>query len=191
MHIVVIEDEVSGRSKIARPGQAVLDGVRVLEVSSRGLLLEVDGKPLWLELGAGVASVGGRSEAPVERRARGKVVDEGLPMPGWVRLTLREYRQSAVVLRNSVLAGDIRIRASEQGGMGAEVVNAPRDGVLERLGLQPGDVVVAINGRPATDRRMVVRMLDVAQPSQVLPFAYHRGLAVRQGVVEITPDPGP
>ncbi len=190
--IVILREEDTGQSKIARLGDTPLEGVRVLSISPSEVLLEVQGRPARLAVTRGAGSDLQALAAPVEAAVpERKATPRTNTRPGPVRLTLEEFYETAKVLRRALISGDIALGENEDGVFGVMIANAPSGGVIERLGLQRGDVVVAINGTPAANGNAALDLLDTAAPGQRLPFAFRRGRQIGQGVVEIEPSATP
>ncbi len=186
--IVILEQESTGRSKTARIGGTPMNGVKVLSISPGDVILEVQGRPVRLEVTRGGGATALAPAAALETAARES--EPALPPstgPRRLRLTLEEFHEAANVLRRAFVSGDIGLGENDDGVFGVLIENAPPGGIVERLGLRPGDVVVAINGAPAANENAAFGLLDAAAPGQSLPFAFRRGRQVGQGAVEIAP----
>ena len=192
--IVILQEESTRKSKIARPDDEPLAGVKVLSISAHDVRLDLRGQPARLLITAGVEA-GSESglPAPSAPSATETEVEVEQPPAGprRVRLTVDQFRESVSAVRRALLSGDIVLGENADGIFGVKIVNSPPGGLTERLGLKPGDVVVAINGRPAADETTATALLDAAAPDQSLPYAYRRGKEVGQGVVEIVSNAEP
>jgi len=185
-NIVILEEEASGQSKIAHAGSMPMKGVKILSVSPGDVLLEVHGRPLRLAVTRGAEPVPQSFSEPAETNTPpDTAAPPGITGSRHVRLTLDEFHETASLLRRAFLAGDLGLGKSEHGVYGILIGNLPPDGITERLGLQKGDVVVAIDGVPTANEGAALDLLDAAAPGQILPFAFRRGRQVGQGIVEI------
>ncbi len=185
--IVIFQEEASRRSKIANSDAPPFQGVLIRAVENGVVWLEVEGRAVRLALGRGSGASQGRVTPA------GSPTADPQPKPplafARVRLTVAEYRDSAVVLRQAFQSGDIGLGHNDQGIFGVVVNESPPGGILERLGLQTGDVVVAINGTPAASEDAALALLDAVEADRRIPFAFRRGAEVGQGVVEVVDDP--
>ena len=105
-----------------------------------------------------------------------------------VRLTVTEVQESTRELRRALQSGGIGLGHNEQGIFGVTINESPPGGIIERLGLQPGDVVVAVDGMPAASEETALSLLDTAAADRDIPYAFRRGKEVGQGIVEVVAD---
>ena len=181
--LAIFEDHTSGRSKIARQDGTLTKGVTLLSVSAHEVLLDVAGTPVRLAVSAGAGSTLG-VPAP-------DLPDEAKPSPpGFVhvKMTLEEFQDSARGLRAALRSGDIALGENDRGIAGVLIQKSPPGSLAARLGLQPGDVVVAVNGSPAANEDAAQALLDAAEPDQTIPYAFRRGEAIGQGILEVVAD---
>ena len=187
--LVIFEEEVTRRSKIARPDEPPFQGVTILAVLSDKVLLEVEGRAVELTISRG-------AEVPLETQAASESPDSEVaetkpkvPLKfARVRLTVTELQETARVLRRAFQSGDIGLGHNEEGIYGVVFNKIPSSEVVERLGLQPGDVVVAVDGMPAASEETALSLLDTAAADRDIPYAFRRGKEVGQGVVEVVAD---
>lgn len=181
--LAIFEDHASGRSKIARQDGTLTKGVTVLSVSAHEVLLDVAGKPVRLAVSAGTGSKLG-VPAP-------NMKDQENPLPPrftHLQITLSEFQDAAHGLRAALRSGDIVLGENDRGIAGVLIQKSPPGSLAARLGLQAGDVVVAVNGSPAADESAAHALLDAAAPDQTIPYAFRRGEAIGQGILEVVAD---
>ncbi len=187
--LVIFEEEATRRSKIARLDDPPFQGVKILAVLSDKVLLEVDGRDIQLTISR---SLGARPETiDVPESPASEVTETKPKVPlafARVRLTVSELYETALVLRRAFQSGDIGLGHNEQGIFGVVFNKIPSSEVVERLGLQPGDVVVAIDGMPAASEETALSLLDAAAPDRNILYAFRRGEEVGQGVLEVVAD---
>lgn len=185
--LVIFEEETTRRSKIARRDSILVKGVTVRAVSDSEVLLEVAGRPARLAIARGIGAKLGTFKAPAAPESKPSEAKLASAPPAFsrVQLTLAEFLRSAQAVREALRAGDIAPGHNAHGVFGLKINESPPGSLTERLGLLPGDVVVAVNGKPAATEEAAVALLDAAAPDQSIPFAFRRGEEVGQGVVEI------
>ncbi len=189
VELVIFEEEATRRSKIARPDDPPFQGVTILAVSSGKVLLEVEGRAVELTISRGSGTRPGIFAALDSSASEVTEIKPQAPLAFVrVRLTVAELQESARVLRRALQSGGIGLGHNEQGIFGVVINESPPGGIIKRLGLQPGDVVVAVDGMPATSEETALSLLDATEPDQNIPYAFRRGEQVGQGVVEIVAD---
>jgi hypothetical protein len=181
--LAIFEEHTSGRSKIVRQDSLLTKGVTVLSISASDVLLDVAGTPIRLAVSAGAGSKLGVpvSELPDEAKL-------SPPRFVHVKMTLEEFHDSARGLRAALRSGDIALGENDRGIAGVLIQKSPPGSLAARLGLQPGDVVVAVNGSPAADEGAAHALLDAAGPDQNIPYAFRRGDVIGQGILEVVAD---
>jgi type II secretory pathway component PulC len=186
---VIFEEEATRRSKIARPDDPPFQGITILAVLSDKVLLEVDGRAVQLTISRGSGTGPETLAAPDPAAPEVTETKPKAPLAfARVRLTMAEYQETVRVLRRALQSGDIGLGHNEQGIFGVVVNQVPSSEVVERLGLQPGDVVVAVDGMPAASEETALSLLDAAAPDRNIPYAFRRGAEVGQGVMEVVAD---
>ena len=53
---------------------------------------------------------------------------------------------------------------------GAKVVSVERDGPAGKAGIQPGDVVIEVNGQPVANSEELVRLITITKPGSTIPL---------------------
>jgi len=190
LRVAILEHEVTGLSKTVRVLDTPFEGIKVMAISAGEVLFDVQGRATILRVSRGMGSEQGSyaTPHPAEQNLEAKpAAPAGMTR---VRLTLAQALEGAMEIRRAFWSGEIELGQNEDGIYGVRILEAPAGGVAQRLGLKANDVVVAINGRPATDEAAATAMLDTAEPGHSLPYAYRRGRSVGQGVVQIVDDDG-
>jgi Do/DeqQ family serine protease len=112
------------------------------------------------------------------------VVREGQRVP--VTVTIGELPGDEVVsagggevderwgLRVEALGADPGRRLETPVPQGVVVTAVEADGPADKAGLRPGDVIVAVKGRPATDPQALGRLLAELKPGEAVPVYVHR-----------------
>ena len=180
--LVIFEEETTRRSKIVRPDSVLAKGVTVRAVSDTEVLLDIAGRPKRLAVARGTGTQGGTFAAPA---APEPAAPNPAPAFYRVQLTLTEFLESAVAVRSALQAGEIELGHNAHGVFGLKINESPPGSLTERLGLRPGDVVVAVDGKPAASEEAATALLDAAALDQSIPYAFRRGEEVGQGMVEI------
>jgi type II secretory pathway component PulC len=187
--LVIFEEEATRRSKIARPDDPPFQGVKILAVLSDKVLLEVEGKEVELTISRGSVTHSETLAVPESSVSEATETKPKRPLAfARVRLTVAEFHETVEVLRGALLSGDIGLGHNEQGIFGVVINRIPSSEVVQRLGLQPGDVVVAVDGMPAVSEETALTLLDTAAADRNMPYAFRRGEEVGQGVMEIVDD---
>jgi serine protease Do len=96
-----------------------------------------------------------------------------------VRDLLPELRKGEVVRgRIGISMLEVPADAVEELGLkarrGALVAQVAKDGPSAKAGIQPGDVIVAINGKPIDNRDQLTRLVTGTKPGAVLPITLVR-----------------
>lgn len=125
----------------------------------------VPGTPVFNAAGEALAVAGGdpsRHEAhpaaaAVERLGRAR--DAGRGLPGTIGVSLQPLDEALAALlgEGGVLVADVR-------------AGSP----AERAGIRPGDVVVVVDGRPATSPQQVARRISGLRPGRPAPLVLRR-----------------
>ena len=91
-----------------------------------------------------------------------------------VRDLLPQLRAGKVIRgRIGVSVGDITRDAVDEFGLkerrGALVVQVPKDGPAAKAGVQPGDVILEVNGKPIPNRDELIRIITNTKPGTTVP----------------------
>jgi S1-C subfamily serine protease len=133
-------------------------------------------------------SVGETVSLTIQRDSQRRTVSLTLePMPKLPGEAPRFYhRQLGVVLREKVMLDRYLDKGPTANVDGMLVENVTRSGPAHQAGLQQGDVVTAVNGRPVTTAEGLKQIVDAAtsqSPPQELRMDIQRGTATQTVVV--------
>lgn len=104
---------------------------------------------------------------------------DAAPRWGWLGVRIRELSDQEVE--------EISKKFGLREGFGAVIVEVLKEAPAEMSGLQPGDVVVAVRGKPVVDTRTLQRFIAGASIGETLPITVlrrnegRRPLSVRLG----------
>lgn len=167
---VAIVQKPGGAQELLRVGD-VLEGARLVDVGRTSVVLERSGTrfsvPVQRSGQRGAATATARAPAAGERRhARSNDPEEATSEPSADELELGEvdlgeFDEFYGGLRDEVQALSVRRAGDAEGatnGLVAEQV--PEGGTLWRMGLRPGDVIIAVNDASVRDAQDLTRGLD-------------------------------
>jgi serine protease DegS len=118
--------------------------------SSGGALIDAEGRligvnSLIYSQNGGSQGIGFAIPAKLAMSVFDEIVREGRVIRGFLGIEISNLTESAV-------------------GLGLAIASVLADSPAERAGVQPGDVIIAINDQPAVNPRVVVRQIAVTEP---------------------------
>ncbi len=143
-------------------------------VDTRGELIGIN-TAIYSETG-GYQGIGFAVPANLAREVVSQLASKGRVVRGWIGIT-----------KISDLTDDMGLGTT---GQGVLVVELLRGSPADRAGVEPGDVVVAVDGRPVEEAAQLRNELAAARPGAVLRFTIlreRRRLEVRIPVEEARP----
>jgi hypothetical protein len=178
--LAIIEDFDTGAAVLVRKGSWIFDGVKVEDVSRDSVTFFVDGKRMAVRVSPG-SSGGGAAEAVI------------LPAIEIEQKTPSRFRMSYGTFRNMLGAASLSsskdsfvgVRNSDNESL-LQIKNVHPSGTLDRLGLEAGDVIIAMQGEAIEGLAHAEDVLNEIQPGSTLLVAYGRAGAIWQLSVEIT-----
>ena len=180
IRMAIIEDIGSGSAVSIRQGSRIFDGVRVEEVHRDFVTLLVDGKRVNLRLGSGIG------QFAKSKPAATPVIGLERTSPSRFGVSYDDFRSmlGAVPLysgENSIL----RVRGSGDDSL-LQIKAVQPSGLLDRLGLEAGDVIVAMQGEAIDGFAHAEAVLNAVRPGSTLLLVYRRAESVRQLSIEVT-----
>lgn len=182
VRLAIIEDVQSGSAVTVREGSRVFDGVRVEAVHREFVALRVDGEPVRLRVGWGGA-------APV-RRSGSALPAVALERKGPARFAVgyHDYRSLLDAVSGYADGNVIRGVRRPGGDHLLELRTVPAASILDRLGLEAGDVILAMQGEAVSGLAHADAVLQAINPGSTLHVVYERAASIRQLSIEVTPD---
>ena len=136
--------------------------------NSGGPLFNTDGQvvgvntAIFSPTGSSVG-IGFAIPSEVVRRIVAELRSKGRVERGWLGVSLQDVQQPGGTAAGSATAGGVGVAAVERGGPAA------------RGGLQPGDVIVGINGETVETSRALIRAVAATTPGNTVRLAVRRG----------------
>lgn len=160
-----------GAQRVVRVGRELVPGMILRQIGVNYAIASSGGSDLRLELNkAGATPVATAPPAPTPPAARG-VPPAGPEAAMPYRLGLAPQRSNGRI-QGFAIRPDARLP------------------MLERAGLRPGDVLVAINGQPVESEEKVLELPQEIAGSYTAQFEFIRGGKRMKGSLEVNPRPG-
>jgi len=161
--IAVIEDAASGKQRIYREGARLGNGL-IKKILFGKVIIETRAGEEMLVVGRGSSQPPPGQPARLER----KEVDSSIP----------DYTH---------LMEQIRVRAKFEGGRprGFIIYNIGPGSIFEKMGLQDGDVIVAVNGRAFETTQPVVEFYDALMKGETVSLEVNREDSTQRLLFEI------
>jgi hypothetical protein len=181
VQMAIIEDIDTGAAVPIRQGGWISDDVRVVDVSRDSVTFSVGGKSVILRVGSGTSHAGVTESAVVP------TIEIEQVSPSLFGISYNDFRNmlSADSLYSSK-DSIVRVRNSNNDGL-LQIKAVHQSGVLNRLGLEAGDVIIAMQGEAIEDHLYAKDVLNEIRPGSTLLVVYHRAGAIRQLSIEVTP----
>jgi len=90
----------------------------------------------------------------IVRQVMGQIIEHGVVTRGWVGIEVQEITPE--------IAESFGLKSTE----GALIAGVLRGGPADRSGIQPGDVLVAVNGKPVTDSSSLLGLIAALPPGK-------------------------
>jgi hypothetical protein len=177
--MAVIEETDSGAAVLIRPGSRIFDGVRVEDVQRDFVALLVDGRSVHLRVSTGTGRGGGAQPAAFPLIALERM------SPSEFGVSYEDFRAMLVAVSTSSSGNVVgRVRSSNNDSL-LQIKAVQPSGVLDRLGLEAGDVVIAMQGEAIGGLAHAESVLNAVRPGTTLLVVYRRAESVRQLSIEV------
>ena len=178
--MAIIEDFDTGAAVLVRKGSWIFDGVKVEDVSRDSVTFFVGGKRVGVRVSPG-SSGGGAAEAVILL-----AIEIEQKTPSRFRMSYGTFRNMlGAASLSSSKDSFVGVRNSDNESL-LQIKNVHPSGMLDRLGLEAGDVIIAMQGEAIEGLAHAEDVLNEIQPGSTLLVAYGRAGAIRQLSVEIT-----
>ncbi len=127
----------------------------------------------------GSQGIGFAIPANLARNILEELVTQGRVIRGWLGVEAQEL--------NPELAASFGLQAPR----GVVIAGVVPGGPADEAGLQPGDVLLAIDGRPILDARVTMADIAAVAPGESLPLTVVRGGETLQMILEVGERPPP
>lgn len=184
VRIAIIEDIDTGAAVLIRQGSSILGDVQVENVRRDSVTFFVDGKRVNLRLGSGTSRAIAKKStvAPVIEIEKISSTRFGVNYDNFRTMlsaaSMYSSKDSIVRVRNSDFERLLQIKTVHPSG------------VLDRLGLEAGDVIIAMQGEAIDGPMHAKEVLNEVQPGSTLWVVYRRAGAIRQLSIEVEPEDG-
>ncbi len=182
VRVAIIEDIDTGAAVLIRQGSWILDGVRVEDMSRDSVTFFFDGKRVNLRVGSGTSRAGATESAVVP------TIEIEQMGPSRFGVSYDNFRNmlSAVSMYSSK-DSIVGVRNSNNDRL-LQIKAVHPSGVLDRLGLDAGDVIIAMQGEAIEGLTHAQDVLNEVQPGSTLLVVYRRAGAIRQLSIKVTPE---
>jgi len=152
--------------------------------NSGGALIDANGNLIGINTAifsrsGGSQGIGFAIPAKLAMEVMEEIIEHGQVIRGWLGLEVQP------------LTKELAESFGLEGRPGIVVAGIYRDGPAQRAGLQPGDLIVSLDGQPATDGRHAMNQVAQAQPGETIDIAVLRNGQVLTLTAEIGLRPPP
>ncbi|MDN3522372.1 S1C family serine protease [Halomonas ramblicola] len=152
--------------------------------NSGGALIDPEGAMVGINTAifsrsGGSQGIGFAIPANLARNILEELVTQGRVIRGWLGVEAQEL--------NPELAASFGLQAPR----GVVIAGVVPDGPADQAGLRPGDVLLAIDGRPILDARETMSDIAAVEPGESLPLTVIRGGETMEVTLEVGERPPP
>ncbi|APE29813.1 transcriptional regulator [Halomonas aestuarii] len=152
--------------------------------NSGGALVNAEGALIGINTAifsrsGGSQGIGFAIPANLARSILDELVTRGRVIRGWMGIEAQELNQE--------LAASFGLKSP----IGVVIANVVPDGPGDRAGLQPGDVLLEVDGQPVLDPRQTMSDIAAVEPGTRLPLTVVRGGERREVTIELGERPTP
>lgn len=113
----------------------------------------------------------------IVRQVMQEIIAHGTVTRGWVGIEVQEI--------NPEIAESFALKSTA----GALIAGVLRNGPADRAGIRPGDVLIAVSGKPVTDSSSLLNLIAALPPGKVVPLRLVREQAEMQLMVTVEKRP--
>jgi serine protease DegQ len=113
----------------------------------------------------------------IVRQVMQDIIAHGTVTRGWVGIEVQEI--------NPEIAESFALKSTA----GALIAGVLRNGPADRAGIRPGDVLIAVSGKPVTDSSSLLNLIAALPPGKVVPLRLVREQAEMQLMVTVEKRP--
>lgn len=161
----VIYNETSGAQGLFQKGDSIEDGL-LKDIASDRIVLQFEGKLLTLKMQSGVSN---------EKEMDQEIVPNAAP-PVYELSYLEQENIETAWSETRELMEQIEFSQFEQNNepSGIMVARVVKDSTFEKIGLQPGDVIVSVNDMSMTIADDAMEIYNCLRTEQIISFKINR-----------------
>jgi serine protease DegQ len=125
----------------------------------------------------GNLGIGFAIPASIVRQVMQEIISHGAVTRGWVGIEVQEITPE--------IAESFALKSTA----GALIAGVLRGGPADRAGIRPGDVLLAVGGKPVTDSSSLLNLIAVLPPGKVVPLRLMRKQTEMQLMVSVQKRP--